>query len=257
MTRRRWIADEIDLPHNRAALLGDQAAHLTRVLRARIGQEFDLVLHPDKSAANAVTPAGVRRGRIVQVTDGRVEFELGAALPAVRDSDIQINLLLAVFKFDRMEWAIEKAVELGVAQITPLLARRTEKHLALAAGKRVERWSRIAREASQQSRRDSLPAVNAPVGLKAAIQQSADTRVILAEGGLDEGGDPPALRELLDSLGNFSTFNLAVGPEGGWTADELDMFVEAGWQTASLGKNILRVETAAIAALALAASYQK
>jgi 16S rRNA (uracil1498-N3)-methyltransferase len=257
MTRRRWIADEVDLPHNRAVLLGDQAAHLARVLRARIGQEFDLILHPDKPAAQAEIPAGVRRGRIVQVTDGRVEFELGAALPASHDSDIQINLLLAVFKFDRMEWVIEKAVELGVAQITPLLARRTEKHLARAAGKRVERWSRIAREASQQSRRNSLPAVNAPIGLKAAIQQPADARVVLAESGLDEGGDRPTVRELLDSLGNFSTLNLAIGPEGGWTPDELELLVEAGWQTASLGKNILRVETAAIAALALAASYQK
>lgn len=261
MTRRRWIADEVDFPHNRAALLGSQAAHLARVLRARIGQEFDLVLHPDRNA-NPNQPADVRRGRIVSVDDGRIEFELGAALtlPASPNPEIQINLLLAVFKFDRMEWAIEKAVELGVTQITPVLAGRTEKHLAIAAGKRVERWGRIAREAAQQSRRNSLPAVNAPMALKDAVQQAADVSIVLAESGANEsaeGGDPSSLREILDSQKNFSTLNLAIGPEGGWTPNELQMFVASGWHPASLGKNILRAETAAIAALALAASYQE
>ena len=257
MTRRRWIADEVDLPHHRAALLGEQAAHLARVLRARIGQEFDLVLNPEKGA-KAKTPSDVRRGRIVSLNDARVEFELGATmtLPASHDSGIQINLLLAVFKFDRTEWAIEKAVELGVARIIPVLARRTEKHLVVAAGKRVERWARIAREAAQQSRRNSLPEVHAPMKLKEAIQQPADVRVVLTESGLAEGCNQPTLREQLDSMEDFSTLSLAIGPEGGWSRDELEMFIEAGWQPASLGNNILRAETAAIAALALASSYQ-
>ena len=68
---------------------------------------------------------------------------------------IPITLLLAVFKFDRMEWAIEKCTELNVTTIVPVIARRTEKHLALAAEKRVERWRRIAREASEQARRSA------------------------------------------------------------------------------------------------------
>ena len=80
-----------------------------------------------------------------------MEFTLGAEIAA--QTVTPITLLLAVFKFDRMEWAIEKCTELNVTAIVPVIARRTEKHLALAAEKRAQRWRRIAREASQQSRR--------------------------------------------------------------------------------------------------------
>ena len=76
-----------------------------------------------------------------------------------RNDVLPITLLLAVFKFDRMEWAIEKCTELNVTRIVPVIARRTEKHLALAAEKRVERWQRIAREASEQSRRATPPEI--------------------------------------------------------------------------------------------------
>jgi 16S rRNA (uracil1498-N3)-methyltransferase len=115
MTRRRWIADEIS--GSRAALVGPQAEHLARVLRARIGQEFDIAAE-----------GRVRRGRIISVTPEKVEFELGEELPAAVLPDI--TLLLAIFKFDRMEWTIEKATELGVARIVPLIAKRTDSHLA-------------------------------------------------------------------------------------------------------------------------------
>jgi 16S rRNA (uracil1498-N3)-methyltransferase len=116
MTRRRWIADEFS--DNRAALIGSHADHLSRVLRARIGQEFDLS-----------TGEVVRRGRIVAIHDRRIEFELAEELPAT--TVFQIAVALAIFKFDRMEWAIEKCTELGVTRIIPVIARRTGAHLAL------------------------------------------------------------------------------------------------------------------------------
>ena len=93
----------------------------------------------------------MRRAIIASVADERVEFELGEEITVPRP--LPITLLLAVFKFDRMEWAIEKCTELNVTSIIPVIARRTEKHLAQAAEKRVERWRRIAREASEQARR--------------------------------------------------------------------------------------------------------
>src|SRR5579864_9315275 len=125
MTRRRWIADEVS--GTRAALVGTHAEHLSRVLRARIGQEFDI------TAGNKV-----RRGQITAITPDRVEFELGEEIPA--QTSIRVTLVLSIFKFDRMEWAIEKCTELGAARIVPTIARRTEVHLAAAAAKRVERW---------------------------------------------------------------------------------------------------------------------
>ena len=99
------------------------------------------------------------------ITNDRVEFELGEIIP-VRQT-LSLTLVLSIFKFDRMEWAIEKCVELGAIRIVPVVAERTESHLAKAAQKRVERWQRIALQASEQSRRASRagnPAACSPQG---------------------------------------------------------------------------------------------
>src|SRR6202451_218236 len=154
MTHRRWIADQVT--GNRAVLPGEHADPLVRVLRASVGQEFDV-------AANGV----VRFARIVSVEDSRVEFELGDELPF--SPAPTLTLLLAVFKFDRMEWAIEKCTELGVSRIVPVMARRTDAHLAAASMKRVERGQRIARQAAEQSRRASPPEIAMPAKFGDAI----------------------------------------------------------------------------------------
>jgi 16S rRNA (uracil1498-N3)-methyltransferase len=229
LTRRRWIADEVY--GDRATLVGAQAAHLARVLRARVGQEYD------------VAAAGrVRRARVVSVSDDCVEFDLGediAAKPAP-----EVIVLLSIFKFDRMEWAIEKLAELGAARIVPLVASRTESHLAKAADKRIERWRRIAREAAQQARRAAPPEIASPVRLKEALGVRAATRVVLSEAETEV-----SIKQLLTQAAPVA---LAFGPEGGWTSDELRAFAQSGWSSASLGSTILRAETAAIAAVAVA-----
>jgi 16S rRNA (uracil1498-N3)-methyltransferase len=232
MTRRRWIADEAS--GNHAALLGSHANHLANVLRARIGQEFDIA-----------TSENVRRGRIISITDGRVEFELGEVIPSAAVPSL--TLLLSIFKFDRMEWAIEKCVELGAARIVPVIAQRTEVHLANAALKRVERWQRIARQASEQSRRASLPEISQPNRLKDAITASTGLRIVLAE-----SEEQLSLKDALNILAPSGELTLAFGPEGGWTESELKLFLGDGWTAASLGSTILRAETAAIAATAIA-----
>jgi 16S rRNA (uracil1498-N3)-methyltransferase len=234
MTRRRWIAEEFS--GNHAALTGDHADHLLRVLRARVGQEFDIA-----------TGSVVRRGRVVTVDEGRVEFELGEELPAA--STPMVTLLLAIFKFDRMEWAIEKCTELGVSRIVPVIARRTDAHLASAAAKRAERWRRIALQASEQSRRTLPPEIAAPIKLQEAANLATDAlRIVLAE---SERQTP--LRDILASH-SAGDIHLAIGPEGGWAADELQVFQKSGWISASLGPTILRAETAAIAATAIVVS---
>jgi 16S rRNA (uracil1498-N3)-methyltransferase len=232
MTRRRFIADEVS--HTRAALIGDHADHLSRVLRARVGQEFDIA-----------TGDSVRRGKITSVTNVRVEFDLGEEVPAV--SLAEITLVLAVFKFDRMEWAIEKCTELGVARIVPVIARRTDSHLAVASTKRVERWQRIARQASEQSRRAAPPEIVGPVKLSEVTSVSAGLRILLAE-----SEERTSLRDVLKPNEADDGVTLAVGPEGGWAEDELRSFQQEGWISVSLGNTILRAETAAIAAVAVA-----
>jgi 16S rRNA (uracil1498-N3)-methyltransferase len=239
MTRRRWIADEVK--GNTAALVGDHAAHLARVLRAEVGQEFDIAAGEE-----------VRRGTITFVSYDRVEFALDTKPYRRRRSQPsgapKITLVLAIFKFDRMEWAIEKCTEIGVASIIPVIARRSDSHLAAASAKRHERWQRIARQAAEQSRRETPPEIAAPIKLKALagdiISPEVD-RIVLAESEEDA-----SLRDVLHPLS--TEIALAVGPEGGWTGDELEWFREKGWKAASLGDTILRAETAAIVATALA-----
>ncbi len=217
MTRRRWIADEISADH--AALTGAHADHLIRVLRARVGQEFDI------GAGSTV-----RRGRVSSIAEGRVEFELGEEIPAA--NPINIILLLAIFKFDRMEWAIEKCTELGVARIVPVIARRTEKHLAAASEKRAERWRRIALQAAEQSRRATPPEISDPIKLPEATSMPGRLRILLAE-----SEDKTMLRDVLAQSDGDGEVLLAIGPEGGWAEDELQLFHKEGWISASLGRN--------------------
>jgi 16S rRNA (uracil1498-N3)-methyltransferase len=234
MSRRRWIAEEFS--GNQAALTGAHADHLVRVLRARVGQEFDIS-----------TGGVVRRGRIATVKDDRVEFELGEEVTAAPVPDV--TLLLAVFKFDRMEWAIEKCTELGVSRIVPVIARRTDAHLASAATKRADRWRRLALQAAEQSRRAVSPEIAAPIKLQDAVNgTNVASRIVLAE-----SEEQVLLRDVLASRPEGEIV-LAIGPEGGWVEDELQLFQRAAWISASLGNTILRAETAAIAAVAIAFS---
>jgi 16S rRNA (uracil1498-N3)-methyltransferase len=233
MTRRRWIADEVS--RGRAALTGPHADHLTRVLRASVGQEFDVV-------AEGV----VRRGRVTSVAEGRIDFALGEEIESA--ATVGLTLFLSIFKFDRMEWAIEKCTELGVQKIVPLIARRTDSYLALAAVKRAERWRRIAIQASEQSRRAATPEITAAMKIREAVDHAADLRIVLSESETET-----ALAETLRSR-PVCEAALAVGPEGGWTEEELQLFSKRGWVSASLGPTILRTETAAIAASAIAIS---
>src|SRR5579864_6539151 len=209
MTRRRWIADEVS--GTRAVLIGAHADHLSRVLRGRIGQEFDI------TAANEV-----RRGRVIAITQDRVEFELEDKIPA--PVTVQVTLALSIFKFDRMEWAIEKCTELGVARIVPVIARRTEAHLAAAAAKRAERWGRIALQASEQSRRTTPPDLGEPMKLREAAGLSGGLRIVLSE------AEPETLlRDVVAANESAHDVLLAIGPEGGWTEDELQLFREEAW----------------------------
>ena len=255
MTRRRFIADT--WTDTTAALTGDQANHLARVLRAEPGQIYDVV-------ANGF----LHRAEITSVSDDKVIFTLHEELES--DVALPLHLLLAVFKFDHLEWAIEKATELGVAKITPILARRTEKHLAASAAKRVERWRRIALEAAKQSRRTDIPEIADPTTLKLALEQEkSSTRILLSEteqtttltaaleAALDAQNDrvPHSSQPHRDGWDVNRQTALAIGPEGGWTPEEMALFTQHQWQHVTLGPRILRAETAAIAAIAIASTH--
>jgi 16S rRNA (uracil1498-N3)-methyltransferase len=230
MTRKRWIADRVE--GDRAFLLGPNANHLFRVLRVKIGQEFDV-------AANGV----LHSAKVVFASHDQVEFELGAEVESAALP--QITVYLSIFKFDRFEWALEKLTELGVSHVVPMIAQRSEEHLVKAAARRVERWRKIVRESSQQARRIAPPEIVEPVALKKAIEKKQGSRIVLSE-----SEEHVSLKRVLNEC--KPPLAMAFGPEGGWSNAELDLFNAAGWKSASLGHTILRAETAAIAAVAVA-----
>jgi 16S rRNA (uracil1498-N3)-methyltransferase len=156
-----------------------------------------------------------------------------------------LTLVLAIFKFDRMEWAIEKCTELGVTRIVPVIARRTDSHLVAASAKRIERWRRIALQAAEQSRRASPPEIADPIKLREAMALPAGLKIVLSE-----AEEQSQFRDIQPT----GEVLLAIGPEGGWTEDELALLQANGWLSVSLGLTILRAETAAIAATALTMS---
>ena len=245
MTRRRWIAEHWD--EATATIVGAQAEHLARVLRAQPGMEADVVAggHVFHAQVAAVTLAGEK---------SEVRFNLAGELQA--DPALPVTLVLAIYKFDRMEWAIEKATELGVAAIAPVIARRTEKHLAQAAEKRAERWRRIALEASQQARRSDVPLIHEPCRPGHALACRLCSR--RASCSPSRSAQPPcahAIEEAIDAANEeMPALEIAIGPEGGWAPAEEALFDANGWRAASLGPRIVRAETAAIAALAVVAS---
>ncbi|MGB7549026.1 MAG: 16S rRNA (uracil(1498)-N(3))-methyltransferase [Terracidiphilus sp.] len=241
MTRRRWIAEHWD--EATATLVGAQAEHMTRVLRAQPGMEADVV-----------AGGHVFHAEVAAIANDEVRFNLIAELMA--EPALPVTLVLAVYKFDHMEWAIEKATELGVAAVAPVIARRTEKHLAQAAEKRAERWRRIVHEAAQQARRSDVPLIHDPVALAARVRASSQaTRIVLAE-----QERSTTLRNALEEAvaaaqAEMPELEIAIGPEGGWAPAEEALFDANGWRAVSLGPRILRAETAAISALAVVASF--
>ena len=230
--RRRFFVQQFT--DDRAVIEGEAAHHLGRVLRAQQGQLYELS-----------DGQRVWLGRIERATRDRIEFALIEEMAVVQPS-LEITLLLSIVKFDSFEWAVEKATELGVEAIEPVAAARSEKALIAAAAKRAERWKRILLEASQQSRRVRVPVLKEITKSKQAFGSSgAGTRIILSE-----RSEAPPLRRVLSGIAPSTPIALAIGPEGGWSEEEFEAARRAGFLEASLGKLILRTETAVAAALA-------
>jgi 16S rRNA (uracil1498-N3)-methyltransferase len=236
--RRRFFVDRFT--HQSATLTGDTANHLARVLRAEPGQMYELSDGSSLWLARIDEIGALNRG------ENRIEFSLVEELDAP-EPGLHLTLLLALVKFDRFEWALEKSTELGVTEIIPLTAERTDRPLLAAVEKRHTRWERILHESAQQSRRLAPPKLHAAQKpTKAFAGSHASVKLLLSE-----RPDAPSLRTVLTAAPASTQATLAIGPEGGWTDAELAAARAAGFAEASLGDQILRTETAVTASLAI------
>jgi 16S rRNA (uracil1498-N3)-methyltransferase len=232
MSRRRFFVDEVR--NGVAELEGDEARHLTQVLRVEVGHQYEITDN------ERIYLAEVEAARKQLVT-----FRVIERLPDPEPLP-PVTLLVSLIKFDRLELILEKATELGVGAIRFVKAERSEKGLDQGAGKRLARWRRIVLESSQQSRRARLPELAPPVPLKQALATSADYRLFL-----DEDRTGLSMVDALAGAGPSKSAAILIGPEGGWPDHERNAARQAGWTPVSLGGNVLRTETAAIAALAV------
>jgi len=234
--RRRFFVDEVR--NGQAHIEGDDARHLTKVLRVEVGQRFEISDNRNVYLAEIET-----------AHKGDVTFRTLEKLPPQPES-VRVTLCAALIKFDHFEWMIEKATELGVSEIVPVIATRTERGLDRAAEKRIERWRRIVLEASQQSRRAFLPDVVDTMSFAQVVARPATYRYVLDE----EPGGPSLLAALPAAKTPEDSVALLVGPEGGWTDAERAAFVAAGWMRVTMGPLILRAETSAMASLSIVGS---
>ncbi len=216
---------ESPVASDRAVLTGAEAHHLLHVMRVKAGAHVALF-----------DGSGWQFDAVVQRI-GRSEVELAIAgrQEIDREASIAVSLGVALPKGDRQRWLVEKVVELGVARLVPL---ETERGVAQPVENALERLQRAVIEASKQCGRNRLMEIAEPKAWRAFLDEgrNADCRLVAHPGQVPLGRPSPS-----------DIAFLAVGPEGGFTAEEVALAIAQGWQAVDLGPRILRVETAAVA----------
>ena len=240
MRLTRVYVDTPLMSGRRVVLAGSAAGHITRVLRLRVGESV--------SAFNG--QGGEFAASIEQVHGSQVTLAIGEHTDSERESPVAITLAQGVSRGERMDLVVQKATELGVAQITPLLTTRSVVRLDDAqAQKKAQHWRAIAVSACEQCGRNRVPHIAAPAQLRAWLQSLRETppapqsqRLLLS---------PGADTDLRDLAAPLTAITVLIGPEGGLSDEERAAASDAGFTGVRLGPRILRTESAAIAALAL------
>ncbi len=183
-------------------------------------------------------------GHVVQVSKRSAEVVITACLGLTRESRLPLHLGQGISKGDRMEWVLQKAVELGVSEITPLITERCAVKLDPERWqKKHQQWLKVVIGACEQSGRNVLPLLHSPCSMSAWLAQStAAQRLVLAP-----DAEVPLARQGYCTQG----YRLMIGPEGGLAEHEVQQAIELGYRSCSLGPRILRTETAAVAALTI------
>ena len=235
MSSRRFLVSEPP-SQGRATLRGSEAHHLRQVLRAEPGRIVELI---DGSGH-------VWRAVVERCTESEVElFEVELLESSSRTT--RLGLIQSLCKADKLEWILEKCTEIGVDDIYLLEAARSVAKIPKERlGAKMERWQKIILAAVKQSRRDTLPALHPPSSLSVVCQNlQPGLRVLLSE-----SERHTSLKHIVRStVWDHAIF--CIGPEGGWTEAEHEELVESGFQSASLGSQILRTETAALVVTAI------
>ena len=216
---------------NQLLLTPQQQHYLLRVLRLRDGDKFIVM---DGMGKWWLARLQGEQGEVLEPLEVKTE------LP------VAITLMMALPKGNGFDEIVRCCTELGVTSITPILSDRT---LLNPSHQKLERWQRIASEAAEQSERAVVPTILQPVAFNTAIKETTATHRYICEA----RGDYPHLQQVINKTAN--EIIIAIGPEGGWTNQELEIAIASGFQPISLGRRILRAVTAPIVAISLIAAY--
>ena len=238
----RFFIDPEDLTDTRGVLTGEEAHHLTSVLRLKVGAPIQLF-----DGLGRTYEAEVKK-----ISKGRVEAVILSIAEERVAEKAALHLGLALLKGKKMDFIMQKATELGVAGLHPYIAKFSNaRHMdALREAKRLERWQKISREACKQCNRPQPPA-GYPVKdfdtlLEKASTADYDLKLLFWEGERSKG-----LQGIFQAPGQPCSVMILIGPEGGFSTEEVEQAKAAGFQPITLGKRILRAETAAIASIAI------
>jgi 16S rRNA (uracil1498-N3)-methyltransferase len=218
------------------SITGDKARYLISVLRCREGDE--LIVFDGKN--------NCFRTKIVHVTRKEVTVRVLEKFPCDSESPLHITLVQGLLKGEKMDMVIQKATELGVKEIIPVITERSQ----VRETRKVSRWIKIAEEASKQSGRSMIPIIHEPMNFSDIFSIHSSRFIPRGFIFYEEGG--MKLSEAVSSLvTRHSSLFVIIGPEGGFTKEEVAFAKEKGLIVTSLGKRILRAETAAISAITL------
>ena len=231
ITVPRFFVDKENINSTSAVITGDDARHLSRVLRVKPGEELVLC---DSMGCDYLCI-------VENVSDSAVELSVKNSYPSVSEPSVRISLYMALPKGDKMDYIIQKSVELGVYDIFPFSSERCIVKLTdKDKQKKCERWNRIALEAAKQSGRGMIPNVHSPLSFNEMLKSSSQTDLPIF---FYEKERSVSLKSVLGSK-SFSTVSIIVGPEGGFSDEEAEKIISSGIPSVSLGERILRCETA-------------
>lgn len=234
------FADPSDVQDELLTITGPEVNHIRNVMRLKPGEEISVSIGGDGKE--------YRYG-----IESYTEDSVLCRLRFVKDKEVELPVKVLLFqglpKADKMDLIVQKAVELGAAEIIPVSMERCVVKLdAGKAAKKTARWQTIAESAASQSRRSIIPRVLAPMSMREAVEYAkaqTEVRVIPYELQEDDG----SVKQYLESLREGQSVSIFIGPEGGFTPAEVELAKEAGIRPISLGRRILRTETAGLAIL--------
>ncbi len=229
-----WFFTNEEIANDTYLIIGEDHKHIEKSLRMKVGEAITLV-----------SPDGIQNDcEIVRVTSEGVEVSVKSKKPCENEADIKVTLYQSLTKGDKMDMIVQKAVELGVYKIVPVLtARCISRPDIKQMKKKVERWQKIANGAASQSCRGIIPEVSPMLTFSEALEDAENTKGIIF---YELGGE--SLSALVDK-NDKEDISVFIGSEGGFEIAEVEKAKSMGVIPGTLGKRILRAETAPLAAL--------